>query len=132
MKGNAMKKVLIFALTAFIFLCISSLTAYLLGYTNMPDIGCLILAFVIIIISGFISIIFRKTLFIKFFGITLNSISLGFCIRSWSLYRGYDNSLLLMFSVIAICIAVISMKKFLKTWKREYNSLIHRFKERIL
>lgn len=108
-----MNKVTIFSLTSFIFLCISSVTAYLLRYTNLKLATTLIIAFTIIIISAVISIIFRKTVCAKYIGLSLNSISLGFSIRSWYIYKGYDNSLLLMLSIIALCIGILIVFYFL-------------------
>lgn len=48
------------------------------------------------IFSGLLALIFKKIKFTKYFSLFLNAIALGFCIRTWYIFRLYDNSILLM------------------------------------
>lgn len=100
-----MKKITLVSLISFLFLIISSLVAYFLRYIDgVNDKICLIIGVIILVLSGLIKLIFKRKKLISIFCLILSSIALGFMIRSWYIFRNFDNSLLVMLLVSLACI----------------------------
>ena len=94
-----MKRCLSTLLVSILFLFATSVVAYFaqyipLGFWWMFGIasGVLVLGFVLVLLT-------RRHNFVKLIIVALNSVSMGFYLRSWYINRGFNNSLWLMLAV---------------------------------
>lgn len=107
-----MKKITFTTILSFIFLAISSLTAYLTRNIAFNSWQMLIIGIFILIGSAILAIFGRKSskgdkspnMFVNVICYILSSVALGFCIRAWYIFRGFNNSLLIMMLVSFLCI----------------------------
>ena len=98
-----MKKITFTTILSFIFLAISSLTAYLTRNISIDSWKMLIIGVFILIGSAILAIFGRRdskglknpNVFVNIICYILSSIALGFCIRAWYIFRGFNNSLLI-------------------------------------
>ncbi len=97
-----MKKISIASLISFIFLFISSLICYILRYTELNAVQFVLIAIGTLIVDGICYIPLRKNFIANIICLTICSIALGFGIRSWHVFRNFDNNLLTM-TFVTLC-----------------------------
>ncbi len=104
-----MKKLFIIIIASFMFLFLSTTVSYFLQFLiDLNSILVLIIGVGIAIVSLILGIIFRRTFIIKYVCIFLNSISLGFMMRSWYIYRSLSNPLWVLYLVdIALILYIV-------------------------
>ena len=87
---------------------ISSTFAYFLRYLPITNAWIIVLIGIgILIVSGLISIISKKNILLNVLCFTISAVALGFCIRAWYIFRGFDNSFLTIFLVSLACVAYL-------------------------
>ena len=100
-----MKKISIISIISFIFLSLSYIITYTLRLVEFKlNYLPLIIGFVILAISAIIAVIGKKNLTVNIICLILNSIALGFCLKSWYLFRGFDNQLWVGIVVSLACV----------------------------
>lgn len=103
-----MKKIGIVSIASLLFLFISSITAYLLRYSVIENplfyLGFGLIPF---IISVFVALISHKNIIGNIICLFLTSIGLGFFLRAWYVFRGFDNSIFVMLLVSIACVAYL-------------------------
>ncbi len=97
-----MKKIGIISLISFIFLFLSSLTCCALSFTTFNEIQLILIALCILILDAISYFIFRKNFWANSICLIICSISLGFGIKAWYLYRSFNNDLLTM-TLVTLC-----------------------------
>lgn len=102
-----MLKVHVTAILSFVFLFAASIVALLLDNTVFGPEVLLLIATIIVAISGLCVYILRNNKLSKIIPLLLNAVSLGFAIRAWYVFRNLDNNLLVMIGVSLICIAFL-------------------------
>ena len=122
-----MKKITIVSIFSFLFLILSSLSAYFTKYLEITNPWIpLIIGVIILTISGIYTIFFRDKIS-NIVCFTVNSIALGFCIRAWYIYREIDNSLLTMVIVSLICILYLwffYLLLYIPAFNRNYEGFL--------
>ena len=109
-----MKKTAIVSATAFLFLTISSLVAYLLRSSSFLDGWIpLALGLVMLGVSGIIAFIAKKIKWLNPVSFLISSVALGFSIRAWYLFRDLDNPVWRMLLISLGCAAYIWVYFFL-------------------
>ncbi len=99
-----MKKITLVSIVSILFLSIASIVAYLLKFiNNNSKVLFLILGIVILIISGIFAASLKKYKFNNILCLGISSISLGFLIRAWYIFRDFDNALWVMLLVSFAC-----------------------------
>lgn len=104
-----MKKVAITSIMSFLFLTISSITAYMQRNTESEAISVALFSIVILVISGFLSFFGKSfnynnpNIFINIICFIGSAVALGTAIRAWYIYTGINNSLLTMLLISLIC-----------------------------
>ena len=95
-----MKKITIISVAALIFLLACSTCAYFLRYLPIDNAWVfLLIGVAILIYSGILLALTHKMVAFRIISFLINAIALGFCIRSWYVYREFDNSLWVMMLV---------------------------------
>ena len=104
-----MKKTIFVFLISFIFFFVSSLITYLLGFSTFPNAWIpLILGVWFLIVSVVLYFVFRKKKYAIFYiCFFLSSVALGFCLKAWYIFRGFNNNLLIMFFVSLVASSYI-------------------------
>lgn len=103
-----MKKITIVSLFSLLFLTISSVVAYSLKYTNITNLWIFFIVGVIILVtSGIVNLVFSKKKWLDAICFISNAISLGFLIRTWYMYREFDNPLWIMLLVSVACLVYL-------------------------
>lgn len=100
-----MKKITFVSLISFIFLSLCSI--FELIFRNIPFENAwipLIIGVLLLIVSGVIAKIVERKVLGNSFCFLLNSIALGLCIRSWYIYRNFDNELWVMLLISLACV----------------------------
>lgn len=100
-----MKKFLTVSGLALLFLMVSSTITYLLRYTNLNQLTTLTAGAVMMLVNALLAFSVKKNIIGNAIAMFINAVALGFCIRAWYLYRGFDNSLWLMYLVSLVCVA---------------------------
>lgn len=109
-----MRKIGIVSLISFIFLSFCSITEYLLRNITFNDYFIpLLIGFGILIISGIVSAIIKEDLYFNIVCFLYNAIALGFCLRSWYMYRGFDNALWVQILISFACVMYLLVFYFL-------------------
>lgn len=109
-----MRKIGIVSLISFIFLSFCSITEYLLRNITFNDYFIpLLIGFGILIISGIVSAIIKEDLYFNIVCFLFNAIALGFCLRSWYMYRGFDNALWVQILISFACVMYLLVFYFL-------------------
>ncbi len=94
-----MKKITIVSFASLCFLLFSSAVAYFLRYTDWNGAWKYLLVGVgILVASSVIAVFAKENTAINLVCFFISSVALGFCIRSWYVFRGFDNS----FGVMAL------------------------------
>lgn len=94
-----MKKIFIVSLVSILFLSIASSVTYFLRYVDMDNLTTFILGIVITVISGVLFAIFHKQKIFTYICLLISAIGLGYLIRAWYIFRGFDNPLWMMLLV---------------------------------
>ena len=103
-----MKRVMITTLFCFLFLVVSSVTAFLLRYANNIGIGAMFgIASGILVLGILLHVLLRKKNKLKLIPFFVNAVSMGAYLRSWYIFRGFDNALWLIVLTAALASAVI-------------------------
>jgi len=105
-----MKKLLSVSILSFLFLELSSLTSYFIPNNIWSKAWIpLVIGFFLMLISGVCSLIgsYSKNKQFSFVPLLSNGLGLGLCIEAWYVFRGYNNSLLIMTLVSLIATAVL-------------------------
>ena len=109
-----MKKIGIVSLISFIFLSICSITEYLLRNITFSDYFLpLLIGFGMLIITGIVSVIVKKDLYFNIVCFIFNAIAFGFCLRSWYMYRLFDNDLWIQILISLSCVIYLLVFYFL-------------------
>lgn len=99
-----MKKITLVSLISILFLSLSSIVAYLLRYISLDSPWLYIVLGVLILFgSGVLAFLLKKYKFSNILCLLLSSIALGFLIRSWYIFREFDNPLWMMLLVSFSC-----------------------------
>ena len=119
-----MKKITSVSLFSLLFLGISSFVAYMLKFTNLTNKWiCLLIGVCMLVVSGIISII-KLGKIADVICFTSNAVALGFCIRTWYIFREFDNSLGIMMLVSLACLAyllVFYLLLYIPFFERHYG-----------
>ncbi len=104
-----MKKIIYVSIGSVIFLVMSSIVAYFLRYMNYETaLAPLVIGLIILIISGIFAYGIKDADYkLNIIPFILSSVSLGFLIKSWYIYRNFDNTLLTMIIVSLLCIVYL-------------------------
>lgn len=98
-----MQKTFFVSIVSLGFLLISSICAYILRYVTFENAWIpLIIGFGFFLINIAVAIIAENHYRINYVSFAINAIGLGFCIRSWYIFRNFDNSILIMLVVSVI------------------------------
>lgn len=110
-----MKKFSTILIMSFIFFLIPCIVANILPYVPIdkfvqsyyPAASPLFIGIIILTFSGLFSIFIRKITWLNIVYFTLNAIALGFCIRSWYVFKGFETPALLIFLTPFACVSYI-------------------------
>ena len=94
-----MKKFLTVSGLALLFLMVSSTITYLLRYTNLNQLTTLTAGAVMMLVNALLAFSVKKNIIGNAIAMFINAVALGFCIRAWYLFRGFDNPLWVMYLV---------------------------------
>lgn len=84
---------------------ICSIVAYCLRFTDNDDSASLLITGVIILgVSALVLVITKFFFTPRILVFIANAVALGFCVRSWYVFRGFDNPLWLMLLVSLSCL----------------------------
>jgi len=102
------KKTSLVSLLSMLFLILSSVVAYYLKDQTYPTKWySFYIGVGIMIISGLLALVFKKSFVITVFCFLLNAVALGFFIRTWYHYRNFDNSLVTVLLVSLSCVVYL-------------------------
>ena len=100
-----MKKITFVSLMSLLFLSLCSLFEYILrNITFSTPWVPLIIGGVTLLLSGIVSLKIKRNVVGNIICFITNSVALGFCIRSWYIYRNYNNPLWMMILISAACV----------------------------
>ena len=103
-----MKKITFVSLMSLLFLVISSTMAYFFRYVGFANpLVPLGIGFGIMVVNGIISCFAKTNVVANTFCFSINAVALGFCIRSWYMFRGFDNALWIMLLVAVACVVYL-------------------------
>ncbi len=91
-----LKKAGTVCLTAFAFLSVCSLCAYVLRFLQLSAEVCVWVALGVLAVSGVCALFVSKVAALSMPVFLMSSVAMGFAIRAWYLFRGFDNPLWLM------------------------------------
>ncbi len=95
-------------LFSFLFLSLTSVTAFLLRYVHIFEVWAMFgLASGILVIGIVSHILLRKTNKLKLIPFFINAVSMGAYLRSWYIFRGFDNPLWLTVLVAAAASSIL-------------------------
>ncbi len=101
-----MKKITYVSVISLIFLLTASATTILLESASFDKAHQpLLIGIGLLIASGIVAMFAEKRIVLNILCILVSATSLGFCIRAWYIFRGFDNSFLTMALVSLACIA---------------------------
>ena len=103
-----MKKMRIVSSASFGMLTVASVTAYFLRYASERRIWVhLTVGALLLVLSAILALLAGKRIWACVVLCVNNAIALGFLLRAWYIFRGFDNSLLLMLGVSAAAVAYL-------------------------
>ena len=101
-----MKRTALILLSSFLFLTVASLFAYMLRYTDLGEAYIyLIIGVGILIASSVLAYFSAEHIPLNIICFFLSSAALGFLIRSWYIFRDFDNTVGVMLLVSLACLA---------------------------
>ena len=87
---------------------ICSIVAYCLRFTDFNNkVYLLVTGVGILVVSGILFAITHKIFVFRIICFIFNAVALGFCIRCWYVFRGFDNPLWLMLLVSLACLVYL-------------------------
>lgn len=120
-----MKKISIVSAMSFLFLIICSTVAYFLRYVSFNSaIVPLVVGVVVLILSGVLAIFAKQKNLLNIICFVLSAIALGFLIRAWYIFRGFDNSFLTILLVSLACIVylwIFYLLTFIPFFEKHFN-----------
>ncbi len=103
-----MKKLKIVSFLSFGFLLLASVVTFGLKNTYFVNPWLpLIIGGVILLFSGLAAIIGKKSTVINLICYAVSGVALGFCIRAWYMYRGFDNPFWVLVLVSLVCVSYL-------------------------
>ncbi len=109
-----MKKITIVSILSIIFLIGCSIIEYILRNHYFERHSTpLIIGIGLLIISGIIALFSKKDIVFNIICYIINSIALGFCLRSWYMFRGFNNDLWITLLVSLSCVIYLLVFYFL-------------------
>ena len=108
MYNKVMKKTVLVTIVSFLFLMLSSLVAWALRFADLKN--CWLawgIAAILLTISIVVALVVRTRPKFSVINLVLNAVAMGFFIRAWYMFRGFDNSFLTMFFVCLACMAYL-------------------------
>lgn len=93
------KKALTVNAAAFVFLLLCSLTAYTVGRLAIGATESLIVGGVMLVLGGVCALLAGRVWALSIPAYILSSVAMGFSIRAWYIFRGFNNPLWLMLLV---------------------------------
>ena len=115
------KKALTVNIAALVFLFLCSLTAYAVGKFPTDATTALIVGGVVLVIGGICALLAGRVWFSSIPAYLLSAVAMGFSIRAWYVFRGFNNPLWLML--------LVSLGATLCLWLFWALSQIRAFKE---
>ena len=94
-----MKRCLSTLLVSILFLFATSVVAYVAQYVPLEFWGMFGIASGMLVLGFVVVFLTRRYNFVKLIIVALNSVAMGFYLRSWYINRGFNNSLWLMLAV---------------------------------
>ncbi len=122
-----MRKISWVSLGSVLFLAVSSIVGYFLRYLPLRSAkGMLFIGIGILVLAAVLSIFSAEDFYSEgvqmpvrmrtpwnIFCFCLSAVALGFCIRAWYLFRGFDNELWVMLLVSLACVVYLWVYYFL-------------------
>lgn len=106
--GGIMKKIGFVSILSFFFLFISSLIAYILGGISFSNVWFpLTIGVCILILSGGLAFFAKNNTILNAICYLTNGVALGFFIRAWYIYRGFNNPIWLFVLVSLSCVVYL-------------------------
>ena len=108
MYNKVMKKTVLVTIVSFLFLMLSSLVAWALRFADLKN--CWLawgIAAILLTMSIVVALVVRTRPKFSVINLVLNAVAMGFFIRAWYMFRGFDNSFLTMFFVCLACMAYL-------------------------
>lgn len=103
-----MKKIGFVSVFSFVFLLISSLVAYFLGKINFSTVWFpLCIGVVTLALSGVLAIFAKNNTILNAVCYLLSGVALGFFIRAWYIFRGFNNPIWLFVLVSLSCVVYL-------------------------
>ena len=126
-----MKKVGFVSAVSALFLLVSSVCAYCLRYVPFSNAWWpLLFGGILLAVSGGMAVPARRFAWLNLVCFGISGVALGFCIRSWYIFRGFDNPLLMMCLVAlvsALSLWVYWLYSFLPLFDRHPNGMTFLF-----
>ena len=121
-----MKKISLVSIISILFLSLSSIVAYLLRFVDLGSKWVyVVIGVLILILSGVLAIILKKHKKSNYLCLLLSSISLGFLIRAWYIFRNFDNALWVMLLVSFACsiyLWIFYLLLYVPLFEKHYNA----------
>ena len=103
-----MKKISIVSLFSFLFLFLASVVAYVLGFVNFEHAWVpLVIGVAILIVSGLVALVVKRIVGVNVLCSIISAVALGFMIRSWYVFRGFENALWILVCVSLACVVYL-------------------------
>lgn len=103
-----MKKTLYTTVISAVFLSLASVVAYSLRFFPQLTLAvCLIVGIALAVANGVFALVVKRKVVANVLQLLFNSVSLGFVLRAWYIFRQFDNALWLMLCVSLACIAYL-------------------------
>ena len=116
-----MKKITLVSIISILFFSLSSIITYILRFSETDNKWFFFtIGIFLILISGFLAFAFKKYIGIVKTCLVINSIALGFFIRAWYIFSGYDNPLWMML-LVNISTVILLLVYYLLTYIPFFN-----------
>lgn len=100
-----MRKTVLVSAMSLAFLVLTSCVGYVLRATKLNATTLLIGGAIILVVSAIMAIFVKKNIAGNVLCFIVSAVALGFCIRAWYVFRGFDNSLWVMLAVSLASVA---------------------------
>lgn len=116
-----MKKITLVSIISILFFSLSSIITYILRFSETDNKWFFFtIGIFLILISGFLAFAFKKYNGIVKTCLVLNSIALGFFIKAWYIFSGYDNPLWMML-LVSVSTVILLLVYYLLTYIPFFN-----------